>query len=194
MTRRSNVPTLEELKSRRDHIAEIVKKLDNNTLSALRRRAGASNRALEAGAGSSVTDAYATRGGSERVSGGNTRRPTETTAIAELTHPNHEGDPVRILCEEILAHMVEAHGALAAMKQKYELIVDLEDELKGRKSTVGSCRRCSRTVPGTPDDRIRSGYCEACYRAWLRAGRPERQQFERDYQPDPDGDVESEAS
>lgn len=30
---------------------------------------------------------------------------------------------------------------------------------------------------GVEPDRVRAGFCDACYRAWLRAGRPERSAF-----------------
>lgn len=47
---------------------------------------------------------------------------------------------------------------------------------------TGHCRRCERFCRPTPDrpqDRIRSGYCPACYRRWLRQGKPDRSGFER---------------
>jgi hypothetical protein len=47
---------------------------------------------------------------------------------------------------------------------------------------TGTCRRCERFCRPTdrrPDDRIRSGYCPACYRRWLRQGKPDRSGFER---------------
>lgn len=43
----------------------------------------------------------------------------------------------------------------------------------------GTCLACLREVQGTAVDRIRSGYCFACYRAWLREGKPDRLRFER---------------
>lgn len=46
----------------------------------------------------------------------------------------------------------------------------------------GECARCGRFC--RPDqrqgDRIRSGYCGACYRLWLRRGKPERSAFSRE--------------
>jgi hypothetical protein len=44
-------------------------------------------------------------------------------------------------------------------------------------SGAGACLACGRWVHGTADDRLRSGMCEAHYRAWCRAGRPERGAF-----------------
>ena len=45
-------------------------------------------------------------------------------------------------------------------------------------STGGPCQCCGRDVPGTENDRLRAGYCNACSMAWIRAGRPDRRQFE----------------
>jgi hypothetical protein len=47
---------------------------------------------------------------------------------------------------------------------------------------TGHCRRCEKLCRPTaerPSDRIRSGYCPACYKRWLRHGRPDRSRFER---------------
>jgi hypothetical protein len=49
-----------------------------------------------------------------------------------------------------------------------------------REDPAGHCQACSRWVEGTEADRVRSGYCPACYRAWLRADRPDRARFERE--------------
>jgi hypothetical protein len=32
-------------------------------------------------------------------------------------------------------------------------------------------------VSGSASDRIKSGYCERCYKAWQRAGNPDRAEF-----------------
>jgi len=44
---------------------------------------------------------------------------------------------------------------------------------------AGHCQRCSRWVAGTSSDRIRSGWCPACYQAWRRAGCPDRTDWNR---------------
>jgi len=45
-------------------------------------------------------------------------------------------------------------------------------------SVSGPCGCCEREVSGSPADRMRSGYCTACWWAWRREGRPERFGFE----------------
>lgn len=42
---------------------------------------------------------------------------------------------------------------------------------------AGSCQACHAVVTGTANDRIKSGFCTACYAAWLRQGRPDRAEF-----------------
>lgn len=42
---------------------------------------------------------------------------------------------------------------------------------------AGHCQRCNVWVSGSASDRIKSGYCERCYKAWQRAGNPDRAQF-----------------
>lgn len=42
---------------------------------------------------------------------------------------------------------------------------------------AGHCQRCNAWVTGSTTDRVRSGYCGACYQAWRRAGNPDRAQF-----------------
>lgn len=49
---------------------------------------------------------------------------------------------------------------------------------------TGHCARCNRFCRPDhkrPHNRIKAGFCPSCYTAWLRAGRPERSGFVRDY-------------
>lgn len=43
----------------------------------------------------------------------------------------------------------------------------------------GTCERCARVVrPDVkPGDRLRAGYCNACYTAWIRGGKPDRFEY-----------------
>jgi len=47
-----------------------------------------------------------------------------------------------------------------------------------KESTIAHCQACEREVSRTPKDRIRSGYCHACYAKYIRQGRPYRLAFE----------------
>lgn len=50
----------------------------------------------------------------------------------------------------------------------------------GRRSQITDCRACTRPVAATSKDPMRYGYCDACRKAWERAGKPDRAAFERD--------------
>lgn len=51
---------------------------------------------------------------------------------------------------------------------------------------TGDCKCCGhlclgpKTHPDGIDDRIKAGFCEACYKQWMRDGQPERSSFIRD--------------
>lgn len=175
------LPSLDELKRRRNAMRRVLGELSDDLLAELRRRAGESNRELEDGAGGLLRDGFG-RGGGESVSGGSVARPTEQAAIAELLDDPH-GDPVRESISELFSRMGDACGALLAVDRKRRYVLAAGDAARGRQSTVGACARCDRTVTGVGSDRVKSGYCPACYQAWLRtdsgSGRMDRVAFER---------------
>jgi hypothetical protein len=53
---------------------------------------------------------------------------------------------------------------------------DPKDELR---TGQGDCAACNSFCSGADGDRLKGGYCESCYKAWSRAGRPDRQEFQR---------------
>jgi hypothetical protein len=93
-------------------------------------------------------------------------------------------------------------GAVMANEQMTRMLDDLAAELERAQSAIihafrlatsivgqtvapaeaeapgaGHCQRCSVWVSGSSSDRIKSGYCERCYKAWQRAGNPDRVVF-----------------
>lgn len=64
-----------------------------------------------------------------------------------------------------------------------KLVLSIQGRKRGRESTVDNCPLCGGLVTNVGEDRIKAGYCPACYTAWRRAGSPrdsvERHQFER---------------
>ena len=48
------------------------------------------------------------------------------------------------------------------------LIDNRGDARYGRQSSVTDCLCCEVTVTGVGEDRIKAGYCPACYKAWER--------------------------
>lgn len=52
-------------------------------------------------------------------------------------------------------------------------ITHVGSKLRGHVSSAGECKCCGRgVVKADLHDRLKSGYCPACYTAWQRAGRP----------------------
>ena len=76
-----------------------------------------------------------------------------------------------------LAHIL---SNIADLSQKADdrirFITDTTSRIKDVQ--VIHCEACLREVAGTKSDRLRSGYCQACYQAWYREGMGYRLTFE----------------
>lgn len=147
-------------------------------------------------------------GSGEPVSGGGISRPVEAVIL------EHE----RVLESRIITHTDPATGeaheelqvvGLAAIDTSLNVISaaigEMQRELKALadrakagakpepRTNVSECRACERPVAGTPNDRLRQGYCNACRVAWQRLcaahtgpGAPDRAAFERARRGAPD--------
>jgi len=122
-------------------------------------------------------------GGGETVSGGDISNPTLGAVIQrertlESTDANGEFRVVGLAAvdqslatiELAVRDMADALSTVAARIHK--------GAVKER-TNMAECAACGRTVSRTPDDRLRSDYCTACYHRWRRDGQPDRFQFER---------------
>lgn len=113
--------------------------------------------------------------------------PTEASASQLL----ERGDRHLARQVDLALAMRLAWGASLRLQQ---LIVDTlghadpDSSILPKQTGAGYCGRCTQWVPGSENDRLRSGWCDACRKAWDRAGRPDRGLFEQQYQPDPGGD------
>lgn len=114
----------------------------------------------------SSTERAAIGGAPSDPSNGDRWRPGEWDGIdehlAQLLHDRWHNDlAIEHLLAKILAHASDDDPIPAG---------------------TGSCRRCEkfcRPDADHPDNRIRSGYCQPCYRRWVRLGKPDRTTFER---------------
>ncbi len=70
--------------------------------------------------------------------------------------------------ERLVAHIV-------GLEAKWLIPIHRATEKEARKaSDLGvDCRRCKRPVACTPADKLLAGFCGACYKAWVRAGKPD---------------------
>ena len=85
-------------------------------------------------------------------------------------------DPVLDAINELLGALAEAAGILRVADTRRQYIDSIP---RGRISSLaGQCQACHRDVAGGTNDPLRSGYCDACRKAWDRAGKPDRAAFE----------------
>lgn len=167
------------LMARRDRARAILDRLDDKTCAELGRRARGA-----------VRDGFPSSSGGGGVSTSDVSRPTEASALVGLPDVEdqaddwvrHESpaDPVGDAIAEVFATMGEAVGLLLVIDGQRGYVLATGDDKRGRVSSLGSCSCCCRDVACTPEDRLRAGFCGACYQAWVRGGRPERVGFIRD--------------
>lgn len=101
--------------------------------------------------------------------------PTERAALNP--HPNpYEGIDVRL--EGCISTLWTVAGITEATIQALVAHAGDDDQLP---AGSGTCECCGRVVRSDlkEGDRLKAGYCEACYRAWDRAGRPDRFEWVR---------------
>lgn len=85
-----------------------------------------------------------------------------------------------------LAHLSDAVRTTATSLSNLTLLtheigsITISTPYTAGRGGQGNCEVCDHIAPGTDTDRLRSGFCGACYKAWDRAGRPDRAQFKRD--------------
>lgn len=178
----TDLPDLEHLVRQRNELARAVNELDEKTLAELHRRAGGSGKpseALQEGAGSALHDGYGRGNAEVVVTSSDVSRPVEATVVSfaggDDDRPDTwavRSDPIVGLVAKMFDDLGKAVGHVTAI-QRTRRRLDLVGGAKGRGSSLqGSCKCCDRDVSGGPDDRLRSGYCEPCYRAWVDAGKP----------------------
>lgn len=131
-------------------------------------------------------------GGSERVSGGEVSRPVESVVVARegmldsrvKFSTDDNGQDVeelrRVGMAAIDTSLKVILGAMSEIDKELDrLVAPFARQAEVGRTNMADCAACLRPVANTPSDRIRSGYCGACYMAWTREGRPERVAFER---------------
>lgn len=131
-------------------------------------------------------------GGGEPVSGGDTSNPTLSAVlqherVCESVEDRDNDEARRVGLAAVDASLAVAVHALrethAALTQ---LTARLHQGHAQQRTNMADCEACGRSVANTPNDRLRSGYCDACRMAWKRLvdgwtgpGAPDRVQFAR---------------
>lgn len=159
------------LKLLRDDLRKDLTEFTDATIDDLCRRANV-------GAG---RDGYSGGGDGGRHSKGGD--PTMSVGLALVEH-GALPDPIGALIDKAFHDLETARQALrvaANAARKVMLIAPpTAAELAARKTGVGDCQACGHNCTGVGDDRLRSGYCPKDWKAWKRAGMPDRFQFERE--------------
>ena len=105
------------------------------------------------------------------------------------------GDPTlgAVMANEQMTRMLddlaaELERAQSAMVHAFRLATSIVGQTvppaEAEAPGAGHCQRCRVWVSGSSSDRIKSGYCERCYKAWQRAGNPDRVVFNREDEGD----------
>ena len=124
-------------------------------------------------------------GGSEPVSGGDISNPTlgavlQREGVLECVE-DHSADEARRV--GLAAVDTSLAVAISALREAHAELTQIAARLhaghEGQRTNMADCAACERPVANTPTDRLRAGYCDACRKAWDRAGRPDRAAFER---------------
>lgn len=183
MTRLPPRSRVERQTSRIQHLADW---LATGTIDDLRRIAGESPTPLEEGPGLGHHDGYGVGGDKQRGGKGSHSDPTAARVERDAggrgdnqpdtwqTAPDPTGDAIA----RIFA-LVEQIADNAVTIDKLTAYVDAARAEQGRRpvSLAGDCAACGRPVAGTPADKLVSGYCTSCRKAWQRAGYPDRSEF-----------------
>lgn len=123
------------------------------------------------------------------VSGSGELKPKNTISdpvgnkVVSILSGRNQADPVGKAAKDIERELHEMRRRVEILVQQLDFVLNPRDRHKD--NVIIHCAACEREVAGTTNDRIRSGYCQACYREWLRQGKPNRGHFEATRRPEP---------
>jgi hypothetical protein len=130
-------------------------------------------------------DGYPTRTINDGSSHGTSELTSVESAANQRATHHDDDDPAGDAIRQLFADIADISRITEHISQRVAYLTNVQ-YAAGRKpsSGAGICGACRRDVPGTSDDRLRSGYCDSCRKAWERAGRPDRHQFEAERRTD----------
>jgi hypothetical protein len=153
-------------------IQRLADWLHSDTLDELRRIAGESPTPLEEGPGLGHHEGYGP-GGQNGPRGSDVSDPTYTRATAK-----HQPDPTGDAIADLFAAIERAANEAVTIDRLAGYVAAARAEQGKRPvSLAGDCGACGRPVAGTSVDKLVSGFCGACRKAWERAGYPDRSEF-----------------
>ncbi len=137
----------------RDRITDALAMLPNNVLLEVERRAQYD----------AANDGFST-GGSGGGASSEVSRPTELTAIA-IIEARQQADPQMTAFVILQRELALMRASAMRIERAMYVMRHIADGRRGRETSLHSCQACERS---DLVDRPKSGYCTACYRAWLR--------------------------
>ena len=156
----------DKLGKNRDRIAEALSMLPDDVLREIERRS--QEVAGNDGFGS----------GGDHVHTQDVSRPTESVALS-LVEGKTASDPQMVAFVIISQELLAMRTSAIRVERAVTLVKHITDGRRGREVTLGTCNACGRSdVANTGSDRIKSGYCPACYTEWRRQAQPDRLAFE----------------
>ena len=170
-TRRTNRPVkAAELRLAVDELLRITATFTPTLMSELERRSRET----------AIPDGYPS-GGSGAGRSADATSSTERAALRRTDGVTL--DPMTLAMRAIRNDIDKAWEMLIRAEDAVAFINDRDTMRRERQSSLGTCQACQRDdVPNVGNDRIRSGYCVACFTAWTRTdfgqGRQDRAAFE----------------
>jgi hypothetical protein len=130
----------------------------------------------------SLPDGYRSGGLSDGGKGGD-GSITELHAM-RLESGAYGRDPVLGACQTVRNLLDSCWDDAVNAEDAWDYLCSVPKQRRGRENSLEGCLACLRDdVTNVGNDRIRSGYCLACYKAWLKTGhggtRQDRPEFEK---------------
>jgi len=83
------------------------------------------------------------------------------------------GDPRGEAIDAVVKHLAEARRSAIRASRALQVFNNLGESERGRVVSIGECKACTELVPGSQTNRLKAGYCPACYSAWRRSEAPD---------------------
>lgn len=118
---------------------------------------------------STDVDGFSAGGGEGGGSKGEISNPTLASVITLLERSRKEPDIRGEAITAVLEHLEEAQRHIRLAKRSAIVFQTVGESERGRQTSIQECRACSYVVGGTETDRLKTGYCPACYTAFRRS-------------------------
>jgi len=96
-------------------------------------------------------------------------------AVVRTMSGKKVADPIYDSVKELAVMLSNIAELAQRIDERVAYITDTK--LRIKESEIVKCQACLRECGGLKD-RVKSGYCQACYMAWYRLGMPYRAKFE----------------